>query len=235
MSRRDAVSPTRTNLLRARRRIERVLRGRDLLRRKREALAAELFRLARPAVDARAAIDERVAEAYPRLVEALATHGRDRVRALAWPARAIQVDIRTAQLWGMAVADITERPPIQRPAHERDTAPGTSGPAISDAASEFELLTELLLDAAPREMLLRRLGAALSRTSRQVRGLEQRVAPELEQRIARIRRTLEERQREEHLRLKHILRKRLMEDAKGGARGDAEGAERATKARGLSD
>jgi hypothetical protein len=52
-----------------------------------------------------------------------------------------------------------------------------------------------------------------------VRGLEQRVAPELEQRIARIRRTLEERQREEHLRLKHILRKRLMEDAYGGSRG----------------
>jgi vacuolar-type H+-ATPase subunit D/Vma8 len=57
-------------------------------------------------------------------------------------------------------------------------------------------------------MKLRRLGAVLARTTRQVRALEHRVAPGLESSISRIRRTLEERQREDHVRLKHILRKR---------------------------
>jgi V/A-type H+-transporting ATPase subunit D len=178
------------------------------LRKKREALAIELFRLARPAVDARAAIEQRVAQAYPSLGEALATQGSDRVRALAWPARDLTVDIRATRLWGMPVADITNRPIIVRAPDDRAASPGSSGPAIAEAAEQFELLTELLLEAAPRELLLRRLGAALSHTSRQVRALDHRIGPALEHTIARIRHTLEERQRQEHLRLKHVLRKR---------------------------
>jgi V/A-type H+-transporting ATPase subunit D len=208
MSGHDRVSPTRTNLLRARRRLERVLRGRDLLRKKREALALELFRLARPAVDARTAIDERVAQAYPRLLEALTDHGHARLTALAWPPRDIGIGIRATRLWGMPVAEITDRPELQRPADARGTSAADAGPAVAQAAAEFERLAELLLDAAPREMLLRRLGSALSRTSRQVHGLEQRVAPDLEHTITRIRRTLEERQRDDHIRLKHILRRK---------------------------
>ena len=45
-------------------------------------------------------------------------------------------------------------------------------------------------------------------TSRQVSTLELRVAPALERQIANLRRTLEEREREEHLRLKHLLKVR---------------------------
>jgi vacuolar-type H+-ATPase subunit D/Vma8 len=73
-------------------------------------------------------------------------------------------------------------------------------------AAEFEHLTELLLDAAPREMLIRRLGEALSQTSRQVNTLERRVAPELRQQMKGVRRALEEREREEQLRRKHLIR-----------------------------
>ena len=47
---------TRQNLLALERRLARVGKGTVLLRRKREALVAELFRLARPAVAARASI-----------------------------------------------------------------------------------------------------------------------------------------------------------------------------------
>jgi V/A-type H+/Na+-transporting ATPase subunit D len=70
----------------------------------------------------------------------------------------------------------------------------------------FERLTELLLDAAPREMLIRRLGEALAQTSRQVNTLERRVAPGIRRDIATVRRVLEERERDEHLRLKRLRR-----------------------------
>jgi vacuolar-type H+-ATPase subunit D/Vma8 len=66
----------------------------------------------------------------------------------------------------------------------------------------------LLLDAAPQEMLLRRVGEALAQTSRQVHTLERRVSPQLERDIARVRRILDEREREERLRLSNLLRKR---------------------------
>ena len=69
-------------------------------------------------------------------------------------------------------------------------------------------MVELLLDAASTELLLRRLAEALARTSRQVNTLENRVAPGLSGEIHRVRALLEEREREDHTRLKHLLRLR---------------------------
>lgn len=199
------LAPTRMNLLRARRRLDRVLKGKDLLRRKREALVAELFKLARPAADARTLIAERTRQAYPALLSALAHHGGAQLRVLGWPLRELTVEIEAGQVWGIPVSDITARPPLRRTLAARGTAPGSTGPAAAEAADQFELLAELLLSAAPREMLIRRLGEALGQTSRQVSTLELRVAPALQSQITSLRRSLEEREREEHLRLKHLI------------------------------
>lgn len=71
---------------------------------------------------------------------------------------------------------------------------------VIQAAGAFEDLTDALLEAAGREAL-RRLGEALAQTSRQVNTLEQQVAPALGSEIAEIRGTLEEQEREDHIRL----------------------------------
>ncbi|MBX6363840.1 MAG: V-type ATP synthase subunit D [Gemmatimonadetes bacterium] len=205
MPRLGEAAPTRSNLLRARRRLAQVRKGVALLHRKREAVVAELFHLARPAVDARVAIAERAAEAYPALLEALALHGESGLRALAWPPRDLPLEVRASQVWGTPVAEIVARPPIPRSLETRGTPPGAAGPAAVAAADRFERLAELLLDAAPREALLRRLGEALAQTSRQLHGLERRLAPELARRVTAVRRTLDEREREEQLRLKRLL------------------------------
>ncbi|MCZ7664741.1 MAG: V-type ATP synthase subunit D [Thermoleophilia bacterium] len=208
MSGLHGVAATRMNLLRVQRRLSRVEKGVELLRRKREALVTELFQLARPAIDSRAQIEERTARAYPLLLEALAAHGRPGLRALGWPARDLTVDVRAGQVWGISVSDIVERPPLSRSLASRGTPPGSTGVATALAAGEFEILADLLLDAAPREMLIRRLAEALAQTSRQVNMLDLRVAPALRDQMAAVRRTLEEREREEHLRLKHLVRAR---------------------------
>lgn len=203
-----AMAPTRSNLLRAARRLDRVTKGTALLRRKREALVTELFRLARPAADARAAISERTRVAWPALLAALADHGGTGLRALAWPGRDVTVEVRAGSVWGIVVSSIEKHTVLARSLGARGTAPGLTGPATVEATTQFELLGELLLDAAAREMLMRRLGDALARTSRQVHTLEQRVAPALRSRMTAVRRTLEEREREEHLRLKHLITRR---------------------------
>lgn len=199
---------TRMSFLRARRRLERVHKGIDLLHRKREALVREFFQLARPAVDVRNAIAEQANEAYAALLEALAAQGQASLRAAGWPARELQVEIRPGQVWGLAVSDIAARPAIRRSLASRGTAPGAAGPAAGEAATRFELLVDLLLDAAPKELLIRRLGDALALTSRQINTLERAVSPALEEHIATTRRVLDEREREEHLRLRHLLRNR---------------------------
>jgi V/A-type H+-transporting ATPase subunit D len=57
-------------------------------------------------------------------------------------------------------------------------------------------------------MLLRSLGHAVAQTSRQVRALERRVEPELASAVATMTNLLDEREREEHLRLRRFLRSR---------------------------
>jgi V/A-type H+-transporting ATPase subunit D len=208
VSRDIGIAPTRSNLLAGQRRLGRVTKGAELLRRKREALVAEIVRLARPAADARALIAERAARAYPVLVRALGVEGYAGLRAIAWPLREVTLQIRPAQVWGVPVAEIVARPPLRRTLEARGITASAIGPAAAGSATEFETLAELLLDAAPRELLLQRLGLALTRTSRQVNTLEHRVAPGLRREVVRARRTLEEREREEHTRLGWLMRGR---------------------------
>lgn len=204
MSAERRPAPTRQNLLALQRRLDRVSRGAGLLRRKREALVVELFRLARPAASARVSIADRAAAAYATLLEALAREGYDGLRALGWPGRDIRVEIRTGQVWGMAVAEVLRWPPIRRTPQARGIPPASASGAAAVATTAFEELAELLLDAANREALLRRLGDALARTSRQVNTLERRLEPALRANLSAIQRTLDERERDEHLRLERL-------------------------------
>lgn len=203
-----SLAPTRLNLVRAIRRLERLSRGAAVLRRKREALVTELFRLARPAADARQQITAAAQRAYPLLAGALALQGQAGVRAIAWPGREVSVDMQAGSVWGVVVSRIESLPAIARTLGARGTAPAGTGPVAVQAAAEFEKLTQLLLDAAPREMLLRRLGQALAQTSRQVHSLEHRLSPRLRGDIARVRQVLDEREREERLRLQTLTRTR---------------------------
>ena len=201
---RDRLSVTRLDLLRARRDLTRVQHGAALVRRKREALVAELFRAARPALDLRDRMSRAATEAGGALLDALAIHGRTGLAAMGRPAREITVELRPAVVWGIPVSDVVRREPVSRSLDARGTAPAMTGPAAASAASSFERLADLLVEAAPREQRVRRLGDAVSLTTRQVRTLEQRIAPRLERQITRLRRQLEEREREDRLRLKRF-------------------------------
>jgi V/A-type H+-transporting ATPase subunit D len=202
-------APTRQNLHALERRLRHVGKGTALLRRKREALVAELFRLARPAVSARASIAASSEKAYPSLLAALSLEGAEGLTSVGRPGRDLRVEMRSAQVWGIAVAEIMDRPPIRRTPHARGVPPGAVSGATTEATAAFEELTELLLDAANRETLLGHLGEALARTSRQVNTLERRLQPALNAHLVTIRRTLEEREREDHVRLERRMRQPL--------------------------
>ncbi len=208
MSARDRLAPTRASLLGARRRLARVLKGASLTRRKREALVAELFKLARPAVDVRQRLAESANQAAESLAQALAVHGVSGLSAMSWPAGDPRVEVRPAQVWGLAVSDVTERPALVRTLDARGLAPGDVGVAVEEAARRYEQFAELLIEAAPREQRVRRLSDAVATTSRRLRTLEQRVAPTLESQIVSVRRDLDEREREERVRMQRLVEKR---------------------------
>ncbi len=198
------LPPTRMSLIRARRRLERLGRSVTLLRRKREALVTELFRLARPAVEARVAIEDQAARAYAALWPALGLHGRTGLAAFGRPLREVAIALEPRPVWGVPAADLVRLGPVVRTPEARGAAPSATGPAAATAARRFETLTELLLDAAARELRLRRLGEALARTSRQVNSLEHRLAPAWRGEVGSLRRVLDEREREERIRLLRV-------------------------------
>ncbi len=205
---RSRPAPTRAELLRSRRLLARVNSGAALLRRKREALVRELVPLAMPAVRARRAIAEAADAAYRAELEALALHGAAGLRTTGWPPRELTVDLDVTRVWGVPVPHLGPLPVMERGLGARATDPGTTGSALFEAANRFETLAARLLEAASREVHLRALGDALARTSRQLHTLEHRVAPRLHDRIDSVGRALDEREREEHTRLRQLLRRR---------------------------
>lgn len=196
---------TRHALLRVRHRLERVRTAAALLTRKRKALVSELFRAARPVLDAREAIEWQSAVAYASLLQAEADRGEALLGAFARPIREIDIELGQEQVWGLPCAEIVSHDPVRRPAATRGFLPGPSGPAAVATAEAFEQLTQLLLDATSRELRIRRLAHALAETSRRVNLLERRVGPSLANELSRIASTLEEREREEQLRYRRLL------------------------------
>lgn len=200
------VAPTRAELLRAKRLLGRVEQGAHLLRRKREALVRSLVPLARPAAEARRTLDETAAAAYRAERDALAIHGEAFVAATALPPRTLEVELEVARVWGVTLPTLSALPAFERDLEARATSPWSVGTALFEATNHFELLASQLLHAIARETQVRALGTALARTSRQLHTLEQRVAPELSARSAIIASALDERDREDQLRLR-LLRK----------------------------
>ena len=205
MTRGPRAAATRSSLVRFRRRLDQVQKGAALLKRKRESLVDELFARARTAVTSREAIDSQAREAWHSLWRALSAHGSDALTPLGWPTREIEVDLAATELWGLKMAALAKRPSLVRSIAARGVLPGSGEAASQEAARDFEVLVEQLLDTAPQEHVMRRLGQALSRTTRLVNTLEQRVAVRLLADLADIRRTLDEREREEHVRIKRLM------------------------------
>lgn len=203
-----SVPPTRSGLVRASAWLERVQKGRELLDRKREALVTELFKSARPALDARKTVEEGASAAHRALLRALAARGETSLATYAWPGRDIMVELEQKRIWGITVPLLISHSPVQRTVAARGTAAPSVGPAAAQTATEFEHLIELVLDALPKEQLVRRLGAALAKTTRQVNTLQLRVEPALTAELNALRRMLEERERDERSRLRHVLRRR---------------------------
>jgi len=205
MTRISRPPATRSNLMRCRRRLGQVRRGAELLKRKRESLVAELFERARSAVTAREDIDAQAREAWRLVWAALAWNGADGLLPLGWPTREVQVDLSVVEVWGLKVPALVEPVRVVRTLTDRGVRPGAGEATSPAAAHSMEVLIERLLEAAPQEHLMRRLGQSLARTTRLVNTLEQRVATALDSDVTAIARTLDEREREEQRRIKRLI------------------------------
>jgi V/A-type H+-transporting ATPase subunit D len=200
--------------VRARRAI--AARGARLLRAKREVLAGELFRLVREVLDARERLDRALNGAVKSLALARALEGELALGSLAVTAhREISVGVAVRRVWGVATASVAA-PALVRAGDERGSSAASWSPPGVDAARRHEEALELLLGIATRELHLARLGEEVGETSRRIEGIEQLVLPALSREAARIAAALDEREREDAVRLKRLRGRRRPSPGGGG-------------------
>jgi V/A-type H+/Na+-transporting ATPase subunit D len=207
----DNVAPTRSNLLQRRDQLKLAIRGADLLKRKRDALIGEFFKLVKVALEARRELTKASQEAYLSLFLANAWDGPEAVRSLSLAeSGALEVEITVQNLFGVKV------PQVQPPSFddgELPFSPVEAGARTLDAAAQFRALTEALVKVAATETRLRRIGEEIKKTSRRVNALEQLVIPNIGRQIKGIRSVLDQRALEEVTVLKRIKSKLEARDA----------------------
>jgi V/A-type H+-transporting ATPase subunit D len=183
-------------------------RGARLLRAKREVLAGELFRLVRDALEGRSRLDAALHEGLRALALAEALEGEGAIASLALAAgREVPVQVTRRRVWGVPTPQVTA-PALVRPADARGASAASWTPTAAEAARRYEEALDVLLRIASREMYVERLGEEIRETSRRINALEQVVLPQLDGEAARIETSLDERDREDAVRLKRFRARR---------------------------
>jgi len=203
----EVISPTRMNLLARRNQLRVAQQGVDLLKRKRDALVADFFKIVRESLAARESLSAACRDSYVALSLAKAWEGREALEAAALPAgRDILMDIEIRSLWGTRIPEVT-LPKVRRPLLERGQNPAAISARTIESATNFEEVLTAILAVGATEVKLRRIGEEIKKTTRRVNALEQVVIPRLFSETRFIASVLEQRAREDVFRLKRIKKK----------------------------
>ena len=204
----EQISPTRTELLARKAQIQLARQGAELLRGKREALVREFLSELQRFVDTRDALRRELSDAKQSLMRALAIDGPEAVASAGLASRRpIELETQEHNIWGTRVVEVgTDYTP--RGALERGYTTTGASARITETAERFEAAMELILRVAPLDRKLGRLAEEIRKTSRRVNALEQRLLPSLAEQVQYIRGVLDQREREDVLRLKHLKKRR---------------------------
>ncbi len=199
-----AISPTRMELIKLRRRISLAQRGHDLLTEKMDALIIEFFEVLKRVKQARTNALRQLSAAHRALSVCLAVVGTIETQQASREARReIQLDASTRYIMGiMTPALRIER--VERTVLERGYSIHFTSSALDDAAREFEKTLELLVELAELEESARAIARELEKTKRRANALEYIIIPRLEATIKFITMRLGEMERENFSRLKRI-------------------------------
>lgn len=208
----EQVNPTRMELIKKKAQINMAEQGRDLLRKKMDALIHEFFKVMESFSISREQLESASNDAYRSLLIAQAVDDSIALRSASFATKkGVTLDIHSRNIMGVPVP-VIEKVRIDRNLVERGYGiVGTSG-RIDETAEKFEAELNIILDLAEKETAMRRIGAEIRMNRRRVNALEQVLIPELKRQSRYIKLSIEEREREDLFRLKKV--KKLLERRK---------------------
>jgi len=192
---------TRMELLALKNRMKLAERGHDLLREKRDSLIMEFFNIIAEIKDSREKVDESLAEAFSALTQAKMIMGPARVIEFAYASK-FEADLKISTRSMMGV-----RVPVLSVEQHSSELPYS----LSDSSTKFDVMGEKFKEAlkaivqlAEIESTVKRLALEIERTKRRVSALETVVIPRLDATVRFVKLALEERDREDFVRLKMV-------------------------------
>ncbi len=201
------VNPTRSELLEVNKKIKLTINGHRILKLKRDGLILEFFKIMDQARDLRSEIAKRYGQAHERISIANAVDGAIAVRSASMALTGHpEIQLRSRNLMGVVVPNIRSSK-IVAPLPERGYGIIGTSPRIDEATDAYERLVETIVKAAELETTMKKLLEEIDRTKRRVNALEFKVLPELEDQERFIRFSLDEMERDNIFRLKHIKKK----------------------------
>lgn len=203
----ENIQPTRGELLKLKRRIDLAERGHELLREKRDALITEFFDNLSLLRERRKKVDERLENAFEKLVKAKVTIGTLELEEAAEVTKSkLEIDIDSRNIMGVKVP-IIEAEGLERKNTERGYSIQQTSSTLDEASKEFEKALIAILELAEAEETVKQLAENIEKTKRRVNSLEHILIPRLEDNRDYIEMRLEEQERETYFRLKRVKEK----------------------------
>lgn len=194
------LPPTKGNLMAVKRSRELAENGFDLMDKKRNILIHELMTLIDSATELQNRIDQTFSEAYHAMRIANISMGGFEDISVALPVDD-SVRVRYRSVMGVELPTVNSTPT------DTSVLPygflGTTS-ALDDAYKKFSKVKELTLELAGLENSIYRLAYYIKKAQKRANALHNIVIPGLEEDISRISEQLEEKEREEFVRLKVI-------------------------------
>jgi len=201
------ITPTRSALLEVKKKIKLSKSGYKIMKMKRDGLIIEFFEVLEKAKLMRGSVLSDYDSAMQKVAIARAVEGAIAVKSAAYALKADpQVKLGSKSIMGMMVPKV-ECEIIRTPMTERGFGVISTSAYIEEAAQSFEKLLETLVKAAEVEITMKKLLDEIEKTKRRVNALEFKVIPELQEAEAFVEFRLQEMERENTIRLKHLKKK----------------------------
>ncbi len=197
------IQHTRTNRLLLKEKSVSVEDSIGILKARRQALIQEFLNTVMPFIRSRDEIRNIYGKAIEELSLSLGHEGKDNIESITFAAkRDMSVEITERSIWGLRYRDVVMYETAVRMPDERGYDYFSTTQHLEECINGFERILESMIELAAFESKLKRLGDEILKTTRKIRVLEERVLPDLKNRIKAISQYLGERERESYYRLK---------------------------------
>jgi V/A-type H+-transporting ATPase subunit D len=201
------VTPNRSVLLDLKKRIKLTQSGYKIMKMKRDGLIIEFFEVLEKARKMREGVSADYDVAMEKITIARAVEGEIAVKSAAYALKLDpQVKLGSKSIMGLMVPKV-EANNIHTKMTEKGYGVISTSAFIEGAAIAFEDLLDTIVRAAEVETTMKKLLDEIEKTKRRVNALEFKIIPELQEAERFVKFSLEEMDRENVTRLKHLKKK----------------------------